>query len=135
MGPPFPWSFTEQSNGKLKMKACTFDDLLNDGLITVTEKYDDIGMFVDRIGSHVRPVTIELGRFMTGVHKRFELNHAIKAPLRASPYCTNLPLDHSPCHALHPAINGLTSWYRDAVEKGPPIERNCMNFVRNQKLQ
>lgn len=96
----------------------TFDDALDDELVTVFERNDEMGAFLVRIGTLETLVTITLGRYMTSEHTRFELSHAIKTPLQGAPYRTSLPFDDSPGHALHRAVDGLTRWYRDAVENG-----------------
>ncbi len=98
--------------------AYTFDDVLDDELVTVVERNDEMGEFVVRIGNLETPVSIELGRFMTSERTKFRLSHVIKTPMPAGPYRTSLPFGDDPGYALHRAIDGRTSYYRQAVEKG-----------------
>ena len=98
--------------------AFTFEDVLDDGLVTVIERNDEVGEFVVRIGRLETPVTIELKRPMNSERTKFRLSHVIKTPLQAGPYRTSLPFGDYPGYALHKAINGLTSYYMQAVEKG-----------------
>ena len=96
----------------------TFDEGLDNGLVEVIERNDEMGVFVVRIGSLETPVTIELGRFMNSERTKFTLSHVIKPPLQAGPYRTSLPFGDDPGYALHRAIDGLTSWYKQAVKDG-----------------
>ena len=98
--------------------AYTFDDVLNADLVTVVERNDEMGEFVVQIGILDTPVTIGLGRFMNSERTKFKLSHVIKTPLLDGPYRTSLPVGDDPGYALHKAINGLTSYYRQAVQKG-----------------
>ena len=96
----------------------TFDAALDDELVTVIERSDEMGVFQIRVGTLETLVTIRLCRYMTSEHTRFEVSHAIKTPLQIGPYRTSVPSDDSPGSALHRAIDGLTRWYRDAVKMG-----------------
>ena len=96
----------------------TFDEVLDNGLVEVIERNDEMGVFVVRVGSLETPVTIELGRFMNSERTKFTLSHVIKTPLQAGPYRTSLPFGDDPGYALHRAIDGLASWYKQAVKEG-----------------
>ena len=96
----------------------TFDEVLDNELVDVIDRNDEMGEFVVRIGSLATPVTIELGRFMNSERTKFTLSHVIQTPLQAGPYRTSRPFDDDPGYALHRAIEGLTSWYEQAVAKG-----------------
>ena len=98
--------------------AYTFDEVLDDELVTVVERNDEMGEFVVRIGTLRTPVSIDLGRFMTTERTKFRLSHVIKTPMLAGPYRTSLPFGDDPGYALHKAIAGLTSYYRQAIEEG-----------------
>lgn len=98
--------------------------MLDNGLVEVIERNDEMGVFVVQIGSLETPVTIELGRFMNSERTKFTLSHVIKTPLQAGPYRTSLPFGDDPGYALHRAIDGLASWYKQAVKEGhEPSER------------
>ncbi len=94
-----------------------FDEVLDNELVHVIERSDEMGVFVIRVGSLETPVTIELGRFMNSERTKFTLSHVIKTPLQAEPYRTSLTFSDDPVHALCRAIDGLTSWYKEAVRK------------------
>ena len=96
----------------------TFDSVLQDDVVTVVTRDDEKSIFVVCIGVLETPVTIELGRFMDSDRTKFQASHAIKTPLQIGPYHTSLPFDDSPAFALHRALDGLTSYYRQAVDAG-----------------
>lgn len=98
--------------------AYKFDEVLDDELVTVVERNDEMGEFVVRIGDLETLVSIELGRFMTSERTKFRLSHVIQTPMLAGPYRTSLPFGDDPGYALHKAIDGLTSYYREAVDQG-----------------
>ena len=97
----------------------TFDDALDDDLITVVDRNDEMGSYAVKVGTLDTVVFIELGRFMTTNHTKFTVSHAIHTPENAAaPYQTSLPFDDTPAGALHRAISGLTDFYRLAVQNG-----------------
>lgn len=96
----------------------TFDSALEDDLITVLERDDQMGEFAVRVGELDTIVIISLGRFMNGEMTKFSVSHSIHTPTQAGPYRTSKPFAESPAYALHRAISGLTSYYRDAVKDG-----------------
>lgn len=98
--------------------AYTFDDVLDDDLVTVVERDDEMGEFVVRIGGLETPVTIMLERLKNNERTNFQLSHVINTPEQAGPYRTSLPFGDRPEYALKKAITGLTMYYRQAVEKG-----------------
>ena len=96
----------------------TFDKVLENPLVTVVNRVDEMGIFEIRVGVLETIVTIELGRYMSSDTTKFAVSHAIKTPLQGTPYRTSRPFDDSPEYALHRAIEGLTIYYRDAVMQG-----------------
>ncbi len=104
----------------------TFDSALNDDDITVIERDDSHGDYAIKVGDLETTVTIELRRPLTGNRVEFRTSHAIKTPLQASPYWTSRPFDDDAPYALHRAIDGLTSYYRQAVEGGHAPSNNWL---------
>ena len=108
----------------------TIDSALEDDLVTVLDRHDDMGSFAVTIGVLDTTVFIELGRFLTDDRVKFHVSHSIHTPLQAGPYRTSKPFDDDAPYALHRAINGLTSYYRDAVNAGHEPEEGWL--VPNQ---
>jgi hypothetical protein len=96
----------------------TVDGVLEDDLVTVLDRNDDIGSYSVRIGSLRTIVHIDLGKLLTSDHIKFRTSHSIKTPLQAGPYRTSRCIENDAAYALHRAIDGLTSYYRIAVEQG-----------------
>ena len=96
----------------------TFENAFDNELVTLVVADEESGMFEVQIGDLDTHVTIELGRFMTSDKTKFWVSHAIKTPSQATPYRTSIPFYDSPAEALHRAIDGLTSFYREAVDEG-----------------
>jgi hypothetical protein len=96
----------------------TIDDVLNDPLLTIEDRHDEMGSFAVKIGVLQTIVFIELGRFQTSEMTKFNLSHAIHTPTQAGPYQTSAPFGDYWAHALHLAVDGLTSYYRQAVGAG-----------------
>ena len=103
-----------------------FDRALEDPLITVVNRVDEMGIFEITIGELETIVTIELGRYMNSDTTKFAVSHAIKTPSQATPYRTSTPFDDSPAGALHRAIEGLTIYYSDAVMEGHEPNENWL---------
>ncbi|WP_234732397.1 hypothetical protein [Acidocella facilis] len=98
--------------------AYTIDSILNDPLITVIARDDEMGSFAIKIGTLKTIITIELGRYHTTETTKFKLSHAIHTPEQAGPYITSNPSGDYWEYALHRAINGLISYYKSAVNAG-----------------
>lgn len=96
----------------------TIDDILSDPLITVEDRYDDMGNFAIRIGALTTDVFIELGRFRTGATTKFRVSHSIHTPEQDAPYRTSLPIADYWEAALNRAVDGLLFYYRMAVRSG-----------------
>ncbi len=96
----------------------TFDNVLDQDLITVLERDDDLGRFVIRLGDLKTHITIRLCRFMSSEKTTFEVSHVIHTPRQVDAYRTSLPCADDPAHALNRAVSGLTSYYQDAVNEG-----------------
>jgi hypothetical protein len=96
----------------------TLDKALDDDLVTVIDRHDDMGSYSIRLASLQTIISIELGRFLTSDKTKFIVSHSIHTPEQAGPYRTSVPFGDDPAYALHRAIDGLTSWYKIAVEKG-----------------
>jgi len=97
----------------------TFDSALDDDLITVVDRNDEMGSYAVKVGELETTVFIEIGRFMSSDTTKFSVSHAIHTPVNAAaPYRTSLPFADYPAYALARAVSGLTDYYRLAVEKG-----------------
>jgi hypothetical protein len=51
---------------------CTIDEVLNDPLLTIEDRHDEIGSFAIKIGELQTLIFIELGRFQTSETTKFE---------------------------------------------------------------
>jgi hypothetical protein len=98
--------------------AWTLDSALEDDLVTVVERNDTGGEYAVLIGSLTTLVTISLRRFLKSDDVEFIVSHAIKTPIQAGPYWTSRPFDDDPAYALHRAVNGITSYYQQAIQAG-----------------
>jgi len=99
--------------------AWTIDEALNDELVHVISRDDARGVFILRIGTLQTAVKITLRRTRGKPGATaYTQSHAIKTPEQAGPYWTSRPSNDSPGAALHQAIEGLVSYYRQAVKKG-----------------
>ncbi len=94
------------------------DDVLNDPLVTVEDRHDEMGSFAVRIGSLETIVSIELGRFWTSEHTKFSVSHSIHTPLQVAPYRSSHTFGDYWAYALHRALDSLLSYYRQAVTDG-----------------
>ncbi len=98
--------------------AYTIDGVLGDPLLTVEERHDQMGSFAIKIGALQTVVLIELGRFRTQDTTKFHVSHAIHTPLQIDPYRTSNPFADYWEYALHRAVDGLLSYYKQAVSAG-----------------
>jgi hypothetical protein len=97
----------------------TFDNALDNVLIHVVSRNESAGLFVIRLGDLVTPIEIRLGREIDNERTHFQVSHAIKTPVQATPYRTSRPFGDDPGHALYSAIhNGILSYYVGAVTAG-----------------
>jgi hypothetical protein len=107
----------------------TIESALQDDLVTVLDRHDDMGSFAINIGMLDTPVFIELGRFLTDDRIKFSVSHSIHTPLQAGPYRTSISFRDDPGYTLHLAISGLTEHYRQAVRAGHTPDESWL--VRN----
>lgn len=96
----------------------TLDTALDDELVTVLDRNDDIGIYAIKIATLNTIIYIELGRLLTNDRVKFRASHSIYTPMQGGPYRTSRWIEDDAGYALHRAIDGLTSYYRQAVEKG-----------------
>ena len=96
----------------------TLDSALADEAITVVDRHDGMGSFFIKVGSLETPVHIELGRFLADDRVKVDVSHSIHTPMQIGPYRTSKPWDDDAPYALHRAIEGLTSYYNQAVAAG-----------------
>lgn len=96
----------------------TLDNALDDELVTVIDRHDDIGNYSIKIGKLETIVEIDLGRLLTSDRVKFRVSHSIHTPLQAGPYRTSRFIEDDAAYALHRAIDGLTSYYKQAVKDG-----------------
>ena len=104
----------------------TIDSVLNDPLVTIEDRHDEMGSFAIKIGALQTVVYIELGRFRTSDLTKFDVSHAIHTPSQAAPYRTSRPVGDYWEHALHRAIDGLTMYYKIAVTAGHTPSENWL---------
>ena len=104
----------------------TLDNALEDDLITVVDRDDSAGFYEVRVGDLNIVVAIKLSRHLDSDTTDFQLSHAINTPVQAGPYRTSTPTADDPPYALHRAIDGLTSYYRDAVKLGHTPQENWL---------
>ena len=106
----------------------TIDGVLNDPLLTVEDRHDEMGSFAIKIGSLQTVVFIELGRFRTQDTTKFDVSHAIYTtpPIQIDPYRTSSPYADYWEYALHRAVDGLLSYYRQAVAAGHTPSENWL---------
>jgi hypothetical protein len=107
----------------------TMDSALEDDLITVEDRNDDLGSYAVRIGTLQTTVYIDLGRLLRSDNVKFRTSHSIHTPVQVGPYRTSRWIEDDAAYALHRAIDGLTSYYREAVEKGHTPQESWL--VRN----
>jgi hypothetical protein len=96
----------------------TIDGVLSDPLLTIEDRHDEMGSFAIRIGALQTVVFIELGRFRTQETTKFHVSHAIHTPLQIGAYQTSTPFADDWEYALHRAVTGLLSYYRQAIAAG-----------------
>lgn len=110
----------------------TIDQILDDPLLTIENRHDEMGSFAIKIGSLETLIFIELGRFRTSETTKFDVSHAIHTPVQAGPYRTSTPFADDWAYALHRAVDGLTSYYQQAVDAGHApseswlVENRCL---------
>ena len=109
--------------------AFTVDEALDDDLIHVIDRHDEVGTFTVRLGSLETPITIELGRFQSSEETKFWVSHAIKTPSQHDPYTPSVFYKPSWGDALQEAVSSLTMYYRIAVRDGHKPEESWL--VRN----
>jgi hypothetical protein len=98
--------------------AWTIDEALDDDLIHLDNRNDDLGVYEFRVGELSKIVTVLLSRLPTSDRARFYRSHNIKTPAQTYQYSQNSTIWDDLPYALHQAVNGITSHYRHAVEKG-----------------
>jgi hypothetical protein len=104
----------------------TFDDALDDDLVTVFDRNDEAGCYAIKVGRLNTMIFIELGRLTNSDRTKFTVTHAIKTPCQAAPYITTLPIAPDPPSALYRAVHGLTDLYRMAVSDGHKPEESWL---------
>ena len=98
--------------------AYTIDSALDDDLVTVVTRYDNMGVFEIQIGILTTIVTIDLGRFLDSDLTKLTMTHAIKTPGMISPYVSSRAYWDYPAYALDHAVSSLTDEYRIAINDG-----------------
>jgi hypothetical protein len=96
----------------------TIDDALSDPLLTIEDRHDEMGSFAIKVGTLQTTIYIELGRFQSRETTKFEVSHSIHTPIQAGPYRTSRPIGDYWAYALHLAVDGIVSYYRQAVDAG-----------------
>jgi hypothetical protein len=104
----------------------TIDSALERDLIEIVDRNDDFGSFTIRVGELETPVTIDIGRFLTSENAKFSVTHSIHTPVQGGPYRTSKPYAEDAAYALHRAIDGLISYYEEAVRAGHEPEESWL---------
>ena len=98
--------------------AYTIERALDDKLIELVNRNDDLGIYKFRVGVLDTIVTVEIGRLPASERARYHRSHDIKTPSQAGPYHqSRYDWDDVP-YALFQAINSITSYYRMGLEDG-----------------
>ena len=108
----------------------TTDSALDDGLVTVIARDDDLGEYEIRLGELETKVTVRLARLMTSNRTRFETSHVVKTPIQGAPYYTNEWIGEYPAHALRKAVRSLTLYFRMAMNEGHTPQEAWLVRVR-----
>ena len=93
------------------------DRALQNDLIKLVERHDDIGAYLVRLGALETIVTIKL-RSTWGTRTAFKQSHVIRTPEQQVPFWSCVAEGQTPAEALRRAIEGLTTYYRRAVLHG-----------------
>lgn len=96
----------------------TIDNALNDDLLDIVERNDEYGEYAFRVGELETVVTVTVRRLPQSEQATFRRSHSIHTPVQLAPYHTSRSYWDDVPYALHQAINGITSYYRQAVEAG-----------------
>jgi hypothetical protein len=98
--------------------AFTIDQALDDEYLTVVSRDDLNGIYRVRVGDLKTVVTIHLRHERDSPRTGFSVTHAIKTPVQADAYRTNLPFGETAGDALHRAVTGITMYNGDTVKAG-----------------
>ncbi len=93
------------------------DSVLQNDLIKLVERQDEIGAYRVRLGALETIVTIRL-RSTWGTRTSFKQSHVIRTPEQKVPFWSCVAEGETPGDALRRAIDGLTTYYRRAVLHG-----------------
>ena len=96
----------------------TVDRALDDDLIHLIARDDDMGIYEFRVGKLKTIVTVEVGRLPSSEHARYHRSHDIKTPIQAHPYHQRPFWWDDVPYALHEAIGSITTYYRMAIADG-----------------
>jgi hypothetical protein len=98
--------------------AWTIEKALNDDLIHIVNRDDELGVYEFRVGDIETIVTVEIGRLPTSERARYHRSHNIKTPSQSHPYHQSRPHWDNVPYALHQAISSITDYYRMGVKDG-----------------
>lgn len=97
----------------------TFDEVLDNDLITVVSADERAGRFEVRIGTLPTIVLIEISRRRTANGQfEYSASHAIQTPKQFAPYYTSLPYGATPPEALAKALDDFAIFYELGVRAG-----------------
>ena len=96
----------------------TIDSALDDDLIHLIARNDDMGIYEFRVGELKTIVTVEVGRSPSSERGRYHRSHDIKTPLQAGPYHQLQMFWDDVPDALHQAIGSITGYYSLAIANG-----------------
>jgi hypothetical protein len=98
--------------------AYTIEKALDDDLIELVNRNDDLGIYEFRVGVLDTIVTVEIGCLPTSERARYHRSHDIKTPSQAGPYHQSRYVWDDVPYALFQAIDSITSYYRMGVKDG-----------------
>jgi hypothetical protein len=91
---------------------------LDDDLIHLIARDDEMGIYEFRVGKLKTIVTVEVGRLPSSERARYHRSHDIKTPIQAGPYHQRPFCWDDVPYALHQAIGSITTYYRLAIADG-----------------
>lgn len=102
----------------------TIEDALDDKLLKNVQV--DGNRYSFQIGELPQTVTVELATRRKHGMIWWKQSHVINTPVQAGAYRTSRPSGDYEAYALHLAISGLTSYYKQAVKEGHKPEPNWL---------
>ncbi|WPZ30778.1 hypothetical protein T8A63_07385 [Sulfitobacter sp. OXR-159] len=110
--------FVDPKHLKVSILGWDIEDALDDDLITIVHRDDDLGVYEFRVGELQAIVTVQVSRLPTSERAIYYRSHAIHTPIQATPYHQSRSTWDDVPYALHQAISSITDYYSDATRAG-----------------